>query len=220
MEKAMKRPYDLFLLAEIIKKDIKVEARSKASSNQMLIFAVTTAFLFSFSIDAERFFSQIILLIILFTSIAGGSTSFLREFDFETIEGLKASPLKASQIMTAKMLSNLILVLTITALIFPICFALFNLEGNFLLTFLVLVFAVIPISGSITLLAPLAAKSRGREMLLLAMLFPVIFPVLMPAMKSINLAYSGVFDLVGILFITSYSGIIWSLSILLSDHIL
>jgi ABC-type transport system involved in cytochrome c biogenesis permease component len=57
-------------------------------------------------------------------------------------------------------------------------------------------------------------------MLLLAMLFPVIFPVLMPAMKSINLAYSGVFDLVGILFIISYSGIIWSLSILLSDHIL
>jgi ABC-type transport system involved in cytochrome c biogenesis permease component len=57
-------------------------------------------------------------------------------------------------------------------------------------------------------------------MLLLAMLFPVIFPVLMPAMKSINLAYSGVFDLVGILFITSYSGIIWSLSILLSDHVL
>ncbi len=216
----MKRLFDLFLLAEIIKKDIKVEVRSKASLNQMVIFAITTAFLFSFSIDAERFFSQIILLIILFTSIAGGSTSFLREFDFETIEGLKASPLKASQIMSAKMISSLILVLTITAFIFPVCFALFNLDGNFLLTFSVLLIVVIPISSSITLLAPLSAKSKGREMLLFAMLFPVIFPLLMPAMNSINLAYSGVFDIMGILFIISYSGIIWSLSILLSEHVL
>ncbi len=216
----MKRRSGLFLLAEIVKKDLKVEFRSKASINQMIIFAITATFLFSLSIDTKEFFPQIVLLIILFTSIAGSSSSILREFDFETIEGLKASPLRASQTMAAKMLSNLILVLILTTLIFPVCYALFNLEGDFLLTLAALLLSVVPISGAVALLSPLAANSRGREMLLSAMLFPVVFPVLMPAVKSIELAHSGILDSMTILFIFSYTGIIWSLSMLLAEHIL
>jgi len=216
----MKGRSGLFLLAEIVKKDLKVEFRSKASINQMAIFALTATFLFSLSIDAKEFFPQIVLLIILFTSIAGSSASILREFDFETIDGLKASPLRASQTMAAKMLSNLILVLILTTLIFPVFYALFNLEGDFLLTLAALLISVVPISGAIALLSPLAANSRGREMLLSAMLFPVIFPVLIPAVKSIELAHSGILDSMTILFIFSYTGIIWSLSMLLSEHVL
>lgn len=216
----MKKLLALYLLVEVVKKDLKVEVRSKASLNQMIIFALTVAFLFSLSIDAERFFPQIIILIILFTSIAGSSTSILREFDLETIEGLKASPLSSNQIMTAKMLSNLILVLILSFFVYPICYALFNLDGNFLLILGALIITIMPISGAITLLAPLSANSKGREMLLLAMIFPVIFPVLMPATKSIALAYSGVFDFMSVLFIVSYTGIIYSLSLLLSDYLL
>ncbi|MEM2726946.1 MAG: heme exporter protein CcmB [Archaeoglobaceae archaeon] len=216
----MRKLSTLYLVAEVVKKDLKVEARSKTSLNQMIIFALTVAFLFSLSIDAERFFSQIIILIILFTSIAGSSISFLREFDLETIEGLKASPLNSSHIMTAKMLSNLIFVLILSFFVYPICYALFNLDGNFLLTFGALLIAIMPISGAIALLAPLSANSKGREMILLAMIFPVIFPVLMPATKFIALAYSGVFDLMSFLFIISYTGIIYSLSLLLSDYLL
>ncbi|MEM4155230.1 MAG: heme exporter protein CcmB [Archaeoglobaceae archaeon] len=216
----MKKLSEFFLILEVIKKDLKVEARNKAVINQMLLFALTTTFLFSVSIDVESFFPQIILLIILFTSISGSSISILREYDLETIEGLKASPLTNSQLMTAKVLSNLILVLVLSFFVYPICYALFNLKGNFLLTFISLAIVVLPISGVITLLAPLSASSKGREMLLLAMIFPVIFPVILPATKLIGLAYSGVFDLMNALFIFSYAGMIYSLSILLSDQIL
>lgn len=216
----MKKLSTLSPLLNLVKKDLKVEARSKASLNQMLIFALATAFLFSLSLDTEKFFSQIILLIILFTSLASGWASILREFEFETIEGLKASPLTPSQIITAKMISNLILLLAISTFVFPICYALFNLEGNFLLTLAALLIAVLPISAAITLLSPLSANSRGREMLLLAMLFPVIFPVLLPAVKSISMAFLGAFDLMSSLFILSYTGLIWSLAVLLSEHVL
>lgn len=215
----MKKHLELFILLEVIKKDLKIEMRSKASLNQMVIFAITAAFLFSLSIDVEKFFPQIILLIVLFTSI-GGSASILREFDHETIEGLKASPLSSSQIMFAKLISNLLIVLILSTLIYPICYALFNLQGDFWLTYISLLVAIMPISAVITLLAPLLASSKGREMLLLAIAFPVIFPVLMPAAKSITLAYSGAFDLTGNLFMISYAGLIYSLSILLSDHVL
>ncbi|MDK2876872.1 MAG: heme exporter protein [Archaeoglobaceae archaeon] len=216
----MKKLSALSSVIELVKKDLKVETRSKASFYQMAIFALTTAFLFSLSIDTERFFSQIILLIILFTAIAGSSASILREFDLETIEGLKASPLTTSQIMIAKLLSNLILVLTLATFIFPICYAIFNLEGDFLLTFAVLAIVILPISSAITLLSPLSAYSRSRETLLFAMLFPVIFPVLMPAVNSLNLAYSGFLDSMGLLFIISYTGVIWSISLLLSEYVL
>lgn len=216
----MKKPLSLYLLIELVKKDLKIELRSRSSLNQMLIFALTVAFLFSLSLDVKSFFPQIVLLLIIFTSIAGISISILREFDLETIEGLKASPLTSPQIMTAKMTSNLILVLILTAVIYPVCYGLFNLEGEFLLTLSVILIAIMPISAVITTLAPLSANSRGREMLLLAMIFPIIFPVLMPAVKSISLAYAGVIDSMSLLFMLSYAGIIYALSLLLSDYIL
>lgn len=214
----MKKLSTLFLLFELMKKDFKIEIRSKASLNQMVIFALTVAFLFSLSIDVERFFSQIILLIVLFTSISA-SNSILREFDLETIEGLKASPLSSSHIMTAKILSNLILVSILSFFVYLVCYALFDLDGNFLLTLGVLLIVVTPISTAITLLTPLSANSKSRETLLLAMLFPIVFPVLLPATKSIALAYSGIFDPMSILYIVSYTGLIYSLSLLLSDYL-
>ncbi|MEM1576937.1 MAG: heme exporter protein CcmB [Archaeoglobaceae archaeon] len=215
----MKKPSSLYLLTELVKKDLKIELRSKSSLNQMLIFALTVAFLFSLSLDTKSFFSQVILLLIIFTSIAGISVSVLREFDLETIEGLKASPLTSSQIMTAKMTSNFILVLILSSVIYPVCYGLFNLEGEFLLTLGVILIAIMPISGVITILAPLSTNSKSREMLLLAMIFPIIFPVLMPAVKSISLAYVGIIDSMSLLFMLSYAGIIYTLSLLLSDYL-
>ncbi|MCX8172363.1 MAG: heme exporter protein CcmB [Archaeoglobaceae archaeon] len=215
----MKKLSVVYLLFEIVKKDFKIEMRNKANLNQMLIFALATAFLFSLSIDVERFFPYIVILIVLFTSIIGISASILREFDFETIDGLKASPLTNSQIITAKMLSNLVIVLIISALVYSVCYALFNVEGDFLLMLIVVLIAIFPISSTITLLAPLSVGSRGREMVLLGMSFPVIFPILMPATRAITLANAGSFDLISASFILSYTGIIYSLSLLLSDHI-
>ncbi|MEM0351327.1 MAG: heme exporter protein CcmB [Archaeoglobaceae archaeon] len=205
-------------ILEVVKKDLKVEARSKASLNQMILFALASSFLFSLSIDAEKFFAQILFLVILFSSILACSITVIREFDMETIEALK-SMLSAQEIMVAKIFSNLLIILLLLSIITPICYALFNLSGNFLLLFLCLLISSFPISISITLLSPISAFAKGKEMLLPAMLFPVIFPIILPSMKLLNLAYVGIFDVFSALYLLSYSGLMATLSLLLSDHL-
>ncbi|MEM1578513.1 MAG: heme exporter protein CcmB [Archaeoglobaceae archaeon] len=203
---------------ELVKKDLKVEKRSKASLNQMLIFALTTAFLFSLSIDAEKFFAQILILVTLFSSILACSVTVIREFDFETIEALKAS-LSAQEIIVAKIFSNFLIVLSLLSIITPACYALFNLHGNFSLIFLSLLIASFPISTAITLLSPISVFARGREMLLPAILFPIVFPVILPAIKLLSLSYNGLFDFFSSLFLLSYTGIIFTIALLLSDYL-
>lgn len=208
-----------FLFAELVKKDLKVEARSKTGLNNTILFALTSAFLFSLSIDVEKFFSPILVLITLFSSVLACSSSVIREYDFETIEALKAS-LSPQEIMIAKIFSNFLIVLLLISLIAPICYALFNLKGDFTLLFLSLTIVALPISTAITLLSPISAFARGKETFLPAMLFPIIFPAILPAIKLLNLAYNSSLDVFSSLFLLFYTGVVATLALLVSEHLL
>jgi len=203
---------------ELVKKDLKVEARSKSSINQMLLFALTTAFLFSLSIDSEKFFAQILIIVVLLSSILSCSATVVREFEQETIEGLK-NFMDAREIMAGKIFSNLLIVFLLVIIVTPICYALFNLSGNFLLLFTSLLVASLPISITITLISPLSAFARGREMLLPAMLFPIIFPIIVPSIKLLSSSHAGIFELQSAIFLIAYAGLMASLSLILSEHL-
>ncbi|MEM0202369.1 MAG: heme exporter protein CcmB [Archaeoglobaceae archaeon] len=205
-------------LLELVKKDLKIEIRSKAGLNNAILFALTTAFLFSLSIDAKIFFAPILVLVTLFSSILACSATVTREFELETIEALKAS-LSAQEIITSKILSNFLIVLFLVSIIAPICYALFNLEGNFFLLLASLAIVAFPISSAVTLLSPISAFAKGREAFLATMLFPIIFPVILPGIKLLNLAHSGVFDFFSALFLLFYAGVVTTLAQLVSDHL-
>ncbi|MFN3384476.1 MAG: heme exporter protein CcmB [Archaeoglobaceae archaeon] len=204
---------------ELVKKDLRIEIRSKAGLNNAILFAFATAFLFSLSIDAQKFFAPILVLVTLFSSILVCSATVIREYELETMEALKAS-LSPEEIMISKIFSNFLIVLFLVFVIAPICYALFNLDGNFVLLLLSLSIVAFPISSAVTLLSPISAFTKGKEAFLPAMLFPIIFPVILPAIKLLNLAYSNVFDLFSALFLLFYTGIIASLALLISDHLL
>lgn len=208
-----------FLILELVKKDIKVEFRSRAGLNNTILFSLTIAFLFSLSIDTEKFFAPIFLLATLFSSIMACSTTVIREYDFETIEALKAS-LSPQQIMLGKVFSNFFIVLLIVIIIAPICYVLFNLKGNFLFVLISLAIVSFPISSSITLISPISAFAKSRETLLPAMLFPVVFPTILPGIKLLNLAYKGLFDIYSALFLLFYAGVVITLALILSEHLI
>ncbi|WP_290597354.1 MULTISPECIES: heme exporter protein CcmB [unclassified Archaeoglobus] len=206
---------------ELAKKDLKLEFRTKSSLSLMLLFSLTSAFLFSAAIsDPEEIFSSLLLLIFLLTGILGYSTSFLKEFDSETIEGLKASPLTPQQIVAGKIVFNIILMFTVQSIIFPVCYALFDVSGNFGLSFIVFTACNASIAVAITALSPLLSQSRSREMLLPVVLFPIVFPLISSTVSLVNLALSGNIELSQILFVFAYTGIITSISMLTADKIL
>ncbi|WP_456468631.1 heme exporter protein CcmB [Archaeoglobus sp.] len=206
---------------ELAKKDLKSEVRTKSSLSLMLLFSLTAAFLFSAAIsNPKEIFSPLLLLIFLLTGILGYSTSFLKEFDSETIEGLKASPLTPQQIVAGKMLFNIALMFTVQVIIFPICYALFDVSGSFIHSFLVFAACNLSIALTITALSPLLSHSKSREMLLPVMLFPVIFPLISSTVSLVNLALTGSTDYYQLLFVAAYTGIILSISMLTAEKVL
>ncbi|WP_202318962.1 heme exporter protein CcmB [Archaeoglobus neptunius] len=206
---------------EITKKDLRIEFRTKSSLSLMLLFSLTAAFLFSAAIpDPEKLFSPLLLIIFFLTGILGYSTSLLKEVDTETIEGLKASPITPQQIMIGKMVFNLIIMFIVQIFIFPICYALFDVSGNFLLAFLVFVICNSALAITITALSPLLSHSRSREILLPVLVFPVIFPIISLTVSLTDLALSGEIDIYRLLFMVSFTGLIFSLSMLTVDRVL
>jgi len=205
---------------ELAKKDLRLELKNKSNTSLMLLFSLTAAFLFSASItDPGKIFSPLLLIIFFLTGMLGYSASFLKEYDSGTIEGLKASPLTPQEIIGGKMVFNLFLMLAIQIFIFPICYALFDVEGNFALAFIVFAMCNAALSVTITSLSLLLAHSRAREMLLPVMLFPVIFPLINSTVVAVNAALEGILDLERILFVVAYSGIILSLSMITADKV-
>ncbi len=208
------------MILHLLLKDIKLELRTKAGITLILLFSLTSSFLLSATIPQQDAFAPLLLLIFLLAGILGYSSSFLREFDFETIEGLKASPLTPQQVVLGKMLFNVLLVLLVQVFVFPVCYALFDVSGNFILAFLSFALCNSSIAITITALSPLLSHSRSREMLLTVLLFPVIFPLLTKTVSSVNSALAGNIDVSGLIFVVAYSAMILSLSLLTADKVM
>ncbi len=207
-------------LLELAKKDLRLEIKNKSNISLMLLFSLTAAFLFSASIsEPGKIFSSLLLIIFFLAGMLGYSASFLKEYDSGTIEGLKASPLTPQEIIGGKILFNLFLMLAIQTFIFPVCYALFDVEGDFVLAFSTFAICNAALSVTITSLSPLLSHSRAREMLLPVMLFPVIFPLINSTVIAVNSALESFLDFERILFIVAYTGIISSLSMITADRV-
>ncbi len=205
---------------ELAKKDLRSELKTKSNVSIMLLFSLTAAFLFSAAIsEPAEVFSPLILVIFLLTGIMGYSASFLKEYDSETIEGLKASPLTPQEIVLGKMVFNLLLMFSVQLFVFPICYALFDVSGNFALAFSLFTVCNAAISIAITAISPLMAHSRAREMLLPVVLFPVIFPLISSTVTVLDAALSGFVDFSRLVFVLAYSGIMVSLSMITADRV-
>ena len=208
------------MILRLLLKDMKLELRARAGITLILLFSLTSSFLLSATIPQQDAFAPLLLLIFLLAGILGYSSSFLREFDFETIEGLKASPATPQQVVLGKMLFNVLLVLLVQVFVFPVCYALFDVSGNFILAFLSFALCNSSIAITITALSPLLSHSRSREMLLTVLLFPVIFPLLTKTVSSVNSALAGTIDVSGLIFVVAYSAMILSLSLLTADKVM
>ncbi len=209
------------MFLEVTKKDIKAELRSKSTLSLMMLFSLTAAFLFSAAmLKGEELFAPLLLLISIFAGVLGYSISFLKEFDSETIEGLRASPLTAQQIVAGKTLFNLFLMLIVQSVLFPVCYALFDVSGDFVLSFAVFTVCNSALAITITALAPLASKSRARELLIPVMLFPVVFPIISSTIVALTAALNGTLEIATLTFVTAYAGMIVSISMLTADVML
>ncbi|MEE9565092.1 MAG: heme exporter protein CcmB, partial [Candidatus Hydrothermarchaeaceae archaeon] len=177
----------------IVKKDLRIEFRTKHTINSMLLFAGITLLVFSYVVgiyvkSVPDIGPAILWLILIFTGMIGLSRAFVREKELGTLEGLKLSPVSPEEILTGKIIYNFILMLIVTVIVFPlfIVFLNFPIKGSVALALLILTLGNLGFVIVGSAISVIVMNARARELLLPVILFPVLFPIILASVMALN----------------------------------
>jgi heme exporter protein B len=175
-------------VAAIVRKDLRVELRTKESVPAMALFAVTTFVVFHFGLGRDTLEGElaagVLWITLLFAAILGINRLFVAEREQAGFDGLLLAPIDRNALLAAKACALFIYLLALEVVAVPI-FALFFLDSAFwealpLLTAVVLLAdAGLAVVGA--LLASIAVNTRARDLLLPLLLLPLTVPVVIAA---------------------------------------
>ena len=175
----------------VVWKDLISELRSRETLSSMLFFAliVILVFSFSFSMDQEaarELIADIIWVAFAFTGIIGLGKSFSAELQNDCLEYLQISPASKGAIYLGKMAANLLFMLVVEVLLFPLFVVFFNLDVIEEIGLLLLIFflATLGLSAVGTLFSALTVQIRAREVMLPVLLLPLAVPVMIAAVEA------------------------------------
>jgi heme exporter protein B len=175
----------------VLWKDLLVERRSKEALNGLVFFALLLVFVFQFTIGADRerllaALPGLLWLGFILTGLVGLGRAFLNERENECWEGLLLTPGDKSAVYLGKVAGNLLLMLTVVAILLLLFAVFFNVDLVARLPALALVIGLgtLGFAAVGTLFAAMTAHVRARELLFPVLLLPVQVPVLLAAVKA------------------------------------
>ena len=167
-------------------KDLRIELRSRVTTNQVAPFAVLVLVLFGFALDPDRGMlgraaAGLFWVAVLFS----GLLAVQRSFAVESSDGLRISGLDPAGIFLGKALAVAVQLLVLEILLVVGVAVLYDadLDGPGVLLATALA-ATIGLAAAGTVYGVLAAGLRVRETLLPLLLLPVLAPVLLGATKA------------------------------------
>lgn len=184
--------------AAVVWKDLLVEVRTKQSFGAMAFFAALVLFLFAFAIgpdvpQLQRMAGGLLWVGIVFTGTLSLSRTYRSEEMAGGLEGLRMYPGEPRAIYLGKLAGNLIVLLAVELLLFPVAGVLFHLP----LADHVLPLAGVALLGTFgfsvvgTFYAALTVHIRARELMLPLLVFPALVPVLLGAVNATTLILTG-----------------------------
>ena len=173
----------------LVRNDWRRQWRGREVLGLMLPFALTVgvSLNFTFSLAFEQRTLPAVGALwtaLLFATILGLGRSFALEQENGVWEGLTNSPVDASVIFSAKLVSNLLLLVVLDAVAVPIFAALYNLPLFSPGTIASIALGTAALGAAGTLFAPLAGQTRAREILLPVLLLPLLVPVMIGAVQA------------------------------------
>jgi heme exporter protein B len=184
--------------ASTLKKDMRLEWRSKDAFNAMLFFALLVAVIFSFSFDpnaeeARRIVGGLAWIAFLFASTVALNQSWARELRGQVLDAFRASPAPANSLFIGKSAGNFVFVLAIEAILAPVFVVFYDLRSVGPIWELALVFVLgtwaLVVNG--TFFAALSARTRNRELMLPLLLFPISIPALLGMVNATTIVLTG-----------------------------
>ena len=212
--------------AWLLAKDLKSEFRTRYALNAILMFALTTLVVVSFSFGtsslSSRLTSSLFWLVIFFSSMSGLAQVFVKEEESRTVSILKlvATP---STVFLGKLLFNLVLLLLLEIVIVPLFIILMNLSIlNLWLFSSVLLLGSLGLVCATTIIAAIISKARTKGALFAVLSFPILLPLLITAIDGTKLSLEGQAFSAGwsdLRLLISYVVVMFTASILLFDFV-
>ena len=179
-------------------KDLRIEARSRVTLQQVLPFGLIVLLLFAFALDPDRGILKrvapgLFWVTVLLAALLAVSRSFGIEADNGARDGLRLSGLDGAAVFLGKALALAVQLLLLEVVLTACVIVLYGIELNTLLPLvLATVAATIGVAATGTLYGVLAAGLRVRETLVPLLLLPVVAPVLLGATRAWEAAIDGI----------------------------
>ena len=176
-----------------LRKDLRLEWRSRDSINGMLFFVLLVVVVFSIAFDpagyptvTRQISGGILWVGLLFASITALNQSWTREQRNQVLEAQRMAPSPASALFLGKVLANMLFVLIVEAVLAPIFIVFFNLHvlGNAWLLAVILPLGTWALVVNGTFFAALGLRARNRELLLPLILLPVSLPAILMMVQA------------------------------------
>ncbi len=210
----------------VLSKDVRSEVRTRAAMNAVLLFAVVTLTVVSYSLGgfglAPEVHSSLLWIILFFAAMAGLSRTFVVEAEKGTERALRLTA-SGSQIYLGKLLFNLALLGLLDLILIPLFQVLLPVkEANWGLLLGGLALGSLALAASSTLVAAIVAQAGVKGALFTVLSFPILIPVLVAGVGTTRKAMEGgSFADAGteIQLLVSYAGVMVTLAFLLFDFV-
>jgi heme exporter protein B len=184
-------------LVASFRKEILLQWRTRHRFLAVLAFGATSLLLFSFAIGPDstalRLHSAGFLwLALLLSSTLTLAENFQSELEQRAFEGLLLLPTSERALFYAKALANWTQLAVLGAALIPVMVVLYDAGTTDLLRLAVIVLlGSAGLSAPGTLYAAMSAGTKGRQMLLPLLLFPLVVPLLLASVKATSLIILG-----------------------------
>jgi heme exporter protein B len=185
-------------VAIVAKKDLRIELATGEIVTTSGFFAVLVAVMASLAFfagqDAQRDVAPgVIWVSVAFSSVLALSRTWQRERDDGALRGLLVSPLSRAAIFAGKAVGVAVFVSAVELVVVPVTAILFDLDlARLAGPLALLLLAATPgIAASGTLFGAMTVRTRARDLVLAAVMFPLLAPCLLSGVAGTRALFDG-----------------------------
>ncbi len=176
-----------------LRKDMRLEWRTKDSINGMLFFTLLVVVVFSLAFDptayptiARQISGGLLWVAILFAAMTALNQSWAREVRNHVLDAQRLVAAPASTLFVGKALANFLFVSAVEVVLAPVFAIFYNLHplGQAWLLLLILPLGTWALTVNGTFFAALSLRTRSRELMLPLILFPISMPALLAMIQA------------------------------------
>ncbi|HSS95866.1 MAG TPA: heme exporter protein CcmB [Terriglobales bacterium] len=174
-----------------LRKDLRLEWRSKDAINSMLFFSLLVVVIFSFAFNPTAEESRLIAggliwVSFLFAAVVALNQTWARELRNQVLDAYRVSPAPFNALFLSKAIGNFIFVSVLELLMTPLFVIFYNLRSigplyQLLIVALLGTWAIV-VNG--TFFAAVSLRTRAREIMLPLLLFPIAIPALLAVVEA------------------------------------